>query len=47
LYPSFRIKDPEEKVKARQELVAGTLADKLKLLSKLLVSEFNSQQRHE
>lgn len=34
LYPSFKIKDPEEKVKARQELLAGPLADKLKLLSK-------------
>jgi hypothetical protein len=38
LYPSFKIKDPEEKVKARQELLAGALADKLKLLSKTVVS---------
>lgn len=38
LYPSFKIKDPEEKVKARQELLAGALADKLKLLSKVIVS---------
>uniref|UniRef100_A0A383VC85 Glutathione S-transferase n=1 Tax=Tetradesmus obliquus TaxID=3088 RepID=A0A383VC85_TETOB len=36
LYPSFKIKDPEEKVKARQELLAGALADKLKLLSKVI-----------
>eukprot|EP00775_Hariotina_reticulata_P005347 gene5347-5583_t len=36
MYPTFRIKDPEEKLKARQELVSGTLADKLKLLSKLI-----------
>jgi len=38
-YPSFKIQDAEEKAKARQELVAGALGDKLKLLSKLVVSE--------
>lgn len=37
-YASFKIQDPEEKVKARQELLAGGLNDKLKLLSKLVVS---------
>jgi hypothetical protein len=42
LYPSFKIKDPEEKVKARQELLAGPLADKLKLLSKTVVSSRRS-----
>jgi glutathione S-transferase len=36
LYPSFKLKDAEEKLKARQELVTGALADKLKLLSKLV-----------
>lgn len=36
-YPSFRIQDAEEKIKARQELVKGALADKLNLLVKLVV----------
>lgn len=39
IYPSFKIKDAEEKIKARQELVKGALADKLKLLSKLVESK--------
>jgi hypothetical protein len=34
----MRIQDPEEKLKARQDLVAGALGDKLKHLSKLVVS---------
>lgn len=38
LAATFRIKDPEEKLKARQEALAGSLGDKLKLMSKLLVS---------
>lgn len=38
IYPSFKIQDAEEKAKARQELVAGALGDKLKLLSKLVES---------
>jgi hypothetical protein len=37
-YPSFAIKDPEEKIKARQVIVEGPLKEKLTLLSKLLVS---------
>jgi hypothetical protein len=36
--PTFRIKDPEEQIKARQELLEGALKDKLDLLSKLVVS---------
>jgi hypothetical protein len=39
-YPSFRIQDPEAKIKARQELVAGALGDKLKLLTKLVVCDW-------
>jgi hypothetical protein len=34
---TFRIKDPEEKVKARQELLGAGLKDKLLLLSKHVV----------
>jgi hypothetical protein len=34
----MRIQDADEKVKAREALVTGGLGDKLKLLSKLLVS---------
>jgi hypothetical protein len=37
-YPSFKIQDPAEKARARQDLLAGALGDKLKLLSKLVVS---------
>lgn len=33
----MRMQDPDEKIKARQALVTGALADKLKLLSKLVV----------
>jgi hypothetical protein len=33
----MRIQDADEKIKARQELVTGALADKLKLLTKLVV----------
>jgi glutathione S-transferase len=36
LLPTFRIKDAEEKLKARRELLTGALGDKLKLLTKLL-----------
>jgi hypothetical protein len=41
--PTMRIQDPAEKIKARQELVTGALGDKLKLLSKQLVSRVMSQ----
>eukprot|EP00775_Hariotina_reticulata_P004727 gene4727-4977_t len=34
--PTFKIKDPEEQAKARQELLEGALKDKLDLLSKLV-----------
>jgi len=37
-YPSFAIKDPEEKIKARQVIVEGPLKEKFTLLSKLLES---------
>lgn len=37
-----RLQDEEEKVKARKAALAGPLADKLKLLSKLLVSANNN-----
>jgi hypothetical protein len=43
----MRIQDPAEKVKARQELVTGALGDKLKLLSKLLVSHMYSAELEE
>jgi hypothetical protein len=33
-YPTFKIQDADEKIKARQEIVKGALADKLTLLSK-------------
>jgi hypothetical protein len=36
--PTFRIKDPEEQKKARQELAEGALKEKLTLLNKLVVS---------
>jgi hypothetical protein len=38
LVPTFRMKDPEEQKKARQELAAGALKEKLTLLNKLVVS---------
>jgi glutathione S-transferase len=38
LAPTMRIQDADEKIKARQELVTGALADKLKLLTKLVES---------
>lgn len=34
IYPTFKIQDADEKIKARQEIVKGALADKLTLLSK-------------
>lgn len=37
--PINRLPDPDQQVKARQELVAGPLKDKLALLSKLVVSQ--------
>jgi hypothetical protein len=37
-YPTFKIEDPDEQLKARQALLVGELADKLLKLSKLLVS---------
>lgn len=37
LVPTFRIKDPEEQKKARQELAQGALKEKLVLLDKLVV----------
>jgi hypothetical protein len=37
LVPTFRIKDPEEQKKARQELAQGALKEKLALLNKLVV----------
>jgi hypothetical protein len=37
LVPTFRIKDPEEQKKARQELAKGALKEKLALLNKLVV----------
>jgi hypothetical protein len=40
LVPTFRIKDPEEQKKARQELAEGALKEKLTLLNKLVVSSF-------
>jgi hypothetical protein len=40
LVPTFRIKDPEEQKKARQELAEGALKEKLALLNKLVVSFF-------
>lgn len=36
IYPSFKIQDPAEKAKAREELLAGALGDKLKLMTKLV-----------
>lgn len=38
LVPTFRIKDPEEQKKARQELAQGALKEKLALLNKLVES---------
>jgi hypothetical protein len=37
-YATFTIKDADEKIKARQEVVAGPLKEKMGHLSKLLVS---------
>ncbi len=37
MYPTFAIKDPEEKAKARVELLAGELGKKLSLLQGLVV----------
>jgi hypothetical protein len=37
-YPTFRIQDQDAKLKAREEIVKGALADKLKLLTQLVVS---------
>lgn len=36
IYPTFKIADADDKIKARQEIVAGALADKLALLTKLV-----------
>lgn len=36
IYPTFKIADADEKIKARQEIVKGALADKLALLTKLV-----------
>lgn len=37
-YPTFRLQDEEEKLRARQELVQGKLGDMLTMMSRRLVS---------
>jgi hypothetical protein len=37
--PTFKIEDAEARLKARQEVAAGPLADKLKMMTKLVVSK--------